>query len=201
VGEPLKRSVRLLHWLVLENSMSKTSNNIEALIDADDWRAARKAITVALRKESDSHWLLSRLALTHYEEFNYEKALEIEARALKLAPHCPLVLWGYAGTLEMLGREREALRMYRSLIRRGAESIAHGECGEGIGKARGLVADCFYRLAGSYEALGQRRRAMKAFEHHLDLRGPGCFSIYPLKDLLKEQDHLRKKRVHRKRAI
>ncbi|MGH9929563.1 MAG: hypothetical protein ACREA9_10065 [Pyrinomonadaceae bacterium] len=126
--------------------MRKRSDNIEALIQAEDWKAARKAIVAALGKEPDSHWLLSRLALTYYEEFNYEKALEIEAQALRLAPDCPLVLWGYAGTLEMLEREREAIKIYSQLIERGARPIAYGECGEGLARARGLIADSFYRI-------------------------------------------------------
>jgi tetratricopeptide (TPR) repeat protein len=133
--------------------MTRRSDKIEALIEIDDWKGARKAIVSRLRKEPQSHWLLSRLALTYYEEFEYEKALEIETQALKLAPKCPLVLWGYAGALDMLGRERKALRVYQRLVRRGVESIAYGECGEGLALARGMVADSFYRMADCYEAL------------------------------------------------
>ena len=176
--------------------MAKRSDKIESLIAAHDWKRARKAITAALRKEPDSHWLLSRLALTYYEEFKYQTALTLDQRALELAPSCPLVLWGYAGTLEMLGREREALKIYQRLVSRGAESIAYGECGEGLARARGLVADSFYRMAGCYESLGKHQKAIEAFETHLDLRGPGCQSIYPLDDLNKELNNLRKKRVH-----
>lgn len=74
--------------------------------------------------------------MTYYEEFKYEKALEYDSQALSLAPNCPLALWGYAGSLDMLGREREALKIYQRLVKRGAESITHGECGEGLARAR-----------------------------------------------------------------
>jgi tetratricopeptide (TPR) repeat protein len=181
--------------------MAKGSDRIEALIEADDWKGARNAITVSLRREPESHWLLSRLALTYYEEFEYEKALELDERALALAPDCPLTLWGYAGSLEMLGREREALKIYQGLIDRGARTIAHGECGEGLARARGLVADSYYRMATCYESLGQKKKAMDAFETHLDLRGPGCQSIYPLGELRMELKQWRKQRIHRNRAI
>jgi len=83
------------------------------------------------RVSSDDHWLLTRLGLTYYEEHNYKKALFYETQALRLAPKCPLVLWDYAGTLEMLGRDKEAIAIYRKLVKRGVDKIAYGECGEG----------------------------------------------------------------------
>jgi tetratricopeptide (TPR) repeat protein len=172
--------------------MSEVSDKIEALIEAEDWKGARKVIRDALREEPESHWLVSRLALTFYEEFKYEKALEYESRALELAPNCPLALWGYAGSLDMLGREREALKIYRRLVGRGAESIAYGECGEGLARARGLVADSLYRMAGCYESLGKRRKAIGFLEEHLARRGAGCHSIYPLREVRKELDEMRR---------
>ena len=38
------------------------------------------------------------------------------------------LIWGYAESLEMLGRESEALTAYRRLLRRGEEKIAVGDC-------------------------------------------------------------------------
>lgn len=57
------------------------------------------------------------------------------------------LIWGYAESLEMLGRESEALTAYRRLLRRGEERIAFGDCGEGLQWARSLIADCYYRIA------------------------------------------------------
>jgi hypothetical protein len=71
--------------------MSKGSDKIEALIESDNWKGARKPITAALQKQPESHWLLSRLALTYYEEFEYDKALVHDVQAVALAPNCPLV--------------------------------------------------------------------------------------------------------------
>jgi tetratricopeptide (TPR) repeat protein len=68
------------------------SKEIEKLIAAKDWKDARKLIRAALRKKPDSHWLLTRLGLTYYEEYNYEKALFYSGQALELAPNCPLVM-------------------------------------------------------------------------------------------------------------
>lgn len=166
--------------------MPGASDRVEALVESEDWKGARRAIRGALRKRPESHWLLSRLALTYYEELDYGEALEYDSRALGLSPDCPLALWGHAGALNLLGRQREALRIYSRLIGRGVESIAYGECGEGLAWARGLVADCFYRMAKCYKSLGRRKRAVELYEKHLAQRGPGCRSIYPVRKVRKE---------------
>jgi tetratricopeptide (TPR) repeat protein len=159
---------------------------IEAAIKRDDWKAARRLILASLRRTPDSHWLLIRLSLTYYEEFNYARALTLAEKAYKLAPRCPLVLWNLAGTFDMLERYREAIAIYRSLIRRGVEPIAYDECGEGTRWARSLVADCWYRLARCAVKLGRRSEALHNYEKHLEMRGPGCHSIYPIKNVRKE---------------
>ena len=155
------------------------SKEIEELIDAENWKGARQLIRAALRKEPDSHWLLTRLGLTYYEERNYEKALFYEAQALRLAPRCPLVLWDYAGTLDMLGQNRKSIAFIES-CKRGVDKIANGECGEGMAWARGLVADCLCRIAKCYEKLGEQKKALSYYVRHLERRGPGSRSIYPI---------------------
>jgi predicted Zn-dependent protease len=169
------------------------SKAIEKLIDAEDWKGARRLIRAALRKEPDDHWLLTRLGLTYYEEHNYKKALFYETQALKLAPKCPLVLWDYAGTLEMLGRDKEAIAIYRKLVKRGVDKIAYGECGEGRTRARGLVADCLYRIATCYEEAGQHRKALAYYDRHLGQRGAGCESIYPITGVKSHVKELRQR--------
>ena len=161
------------------------TKEIEKLIDAEDWKGARHLIRIELRKRPDSHWLLTRLGLTYYEEHNYKRALFYENRAMKLAPHCPLVQWDYAGTLDMLGRDKEAIAIYRKLVRSGAEEIAYGPCGEGLAWARGLVTDCLYRIAKCYEDGGRYKTALAYYEQHLERRGPGCRSIYPISEVKK----------------
>ena len=111
------------------------SREIEAAIKRDDWHGARRLIRAELRRQPDSHWLLTRLALTYYETFDYKRALAIGLQAYELAPQCPLVLWDLAGSYDMLRRHRDAIPIYRKLIRRGVESIAYDECGEGLARA------------------------------------------------------------------
>lgn len=156
---------------------------IEKAIAQDQWVRARSLIRKALAKEPDSHWLLSRLALTYYEQKQYRKALSYELKALQIEPYCPMSIWGYAGTLDMLEQEKEALKLYRWLISWGEEELAYGQCGEGIQKARSLIADCFYRIARIQGRAGQRKRAIQSYKEHLSRRTRGTRSIYPLKDV------------------
>lgn len=158
---------------------------IEVLIRAEKWLAARKAIQAELKSSPDDHWLLTRLGLTYYEMRDYATALFYEEQALGIAPRCPLVLWDYAGSLQMLGRDQEAIEVYRRLVRRGPKRIAAGPCGEGLARARGLVADCHYRIAESLEELGLHDEALREFEKHLGMRGRGGQSIYSRGELVR----------------
>jgi tetratricopeptide (TPR) repeat protein len=154
---------------------------IERLVAMSDWATARRVIEKALGQTPDDHWLLSRLALTHYEQRRYGKALELERRALRIAPKCPLALWGVAGALQMLDRFNEAEDVYRQIIRTGATRLAAEPCGEGRRWARGLVADSWYRLAEIYRDTGDVNRAKAGYRRYLRLRAGGL-SIYARRD-------------------
>ena len=47
-------------------------------------------------------------------------ALKYAEKAFAAAPSCPLVLWDYAGVLQMLGRHDESLDLYARIVTRGA---------------------------------------------------------------------------------
>lgn len=92
---------------------------LEALLDAERWADARATIRAELRNVPNDHWLLTRLALTYYEQRNYRSALRHSEQALALAPKCRLVLWDYAGALQMIDRHEQAIAVYADLIKRG----------------------------------------------------------------------------------
>ena len=162
------------------------SREIEVAIKRHDWQGARRLVRAALRQTPDSHWLLTRLALTYYEAFDYKRALTISLQAYQFAPRCPLVLWDLVGSYDMLRRHKDAISLYRKLIRRGIESVAYDECGEGLAWARSLIADCWYRLAHCEREIGRRSRAANCYKQHIAMRGPGCHSIYPLRSVRRE---------------
>jgi len=161
-------------------------SRIEDAIKRNDWARARQFIRAALRQNPDSHWLITRLALTYYEQGDYKRSLALEQRAYKIAPNCPLVLWDMAGSWEMLKRYTEASTIYRRLLRRGVNAVAFGVCGEGVAWARGLLADCWYRLARCHRKQGRRAHSISCYKKHLAMRGPGCRSIYPIHEVRRE---------------
>jgi len=146
--------------------------SIEALIEKDRWSEARALLRQALKREPRHHWLLTRMSLTYYEQRLYRDALKYSERAFAEAPECPLVLWDYAGALQMLERHSEALDLYARLVTRGVDAIAADPCGEGRARARGIVSDSHYRASLSLKAVGNDEASLSAFEHCLDLRGP-----------------------------
>jgi tetratricopeptide (TPR) repeat protein len=158
--------------------MSTRKDQVETLIELEKWADARRAIEKELKSAPDNHWLLTRLSTTYYEEGDYESALKWVEKARAIAPDCPLVLWDYAGTLDMLGRPREALAVYRSLLDRGAEAIANDECGEGMDWATALLTDCVYRVGNCVEDLGDRQKAAELYRRYLHLLDLGSRSIY-----------------------
>ena len=166
---------------------------IEKAIRDDNWPRARALIRGALKCEPNSHWLITRLGLTYYEQRQYKRALHHSEKALTLSPKCPLVLWDYAGCLDMLDRTNEAISVYRRLVRRGVGRLARGECGEGKVWAKCMIADCHYSLAQCYRDIGNMRQAMASYRRYLTLRKSGYRSIYSvvkarngLKSLMKE---------------
>ncbi len=169
-----------------------TENPIEQCIQEDDWEGARRLIEADLAKNpQDPHWLLTRLSLTCYEQFDYVRALEFSRQAYALQPNCPLVLWDYAGALEMLERFENAVDLYRRLVERGLNSIAYKPCGEGIVWAKGLLTDCRYRLSHCYQALGRQDAAWEEMKICLKNRKHSSASIYPFETIQEEWRRLK----------
>ncbi len=164
---------------------------IESLIREEDWKRARKAITVELRRDPESHWLWSRLSAVKYEQRDYRGALEAAGRALEIVPDCPLALWSKAGALEMLDKPKDALRLYTQLFERGSGQLKNPdedalECWEGPAWTAGLIADCLFRAAGCLATLGDRSGAVNYYLRFLNFRDLGAQGIYTREDARKE---------------
>ncbi|MEW6619835.1 MAG: hypothetical protein AB1422_10955 [bacterium] len=169
---------------------SETAKKIEIYISREEWRKARLLISRELKKSPDDHWLVTRLGSIYYEEYEYEKSLELSEKAMKLAPKCPLVLWDYAGSLDMVNKNKEAIAIWKKLLKKGVEAIAYGDCGEGVRWARSLLNDCRYRISRSYEKLGNISASIRFLEEHIANRSPGIPSIYDLSVVKRELSEL-----------
>jgi len=167
------------------------SNKLNQLFKEEKWKEARYLILQLLKDHPNDHFLLTRLSTTYYEEKKYEKALEYVEQAYKLAPKCPLVLWDFAGTLDMLERNEDAINIYKSIIKKGARRVAYGEGGEGIRDARKLVNDCRYRVGLLYSDINKFNLALKYVKSHIANRGRNTPSIYNLRDVKRKLALLR----------
>ena len=68
------------------------------------------ALRQRLKAEPHHHWLLTRLSSEYYEKRQYALALKYAEKAFTEVPSCPLVLWDYAGALQMLPLQKCLLR-------------------------------------------------------------------------------------------
>ncbi len=86
----------------------------------------------------------------------------------------------------MLERNEEALKVYKKLLRKGVQSVAYDDCGEGIRAARRLLNDCRYRIGLIYARTGNINLAKKYIQEHIDHRNSNTPSIYGLKEVKKK---------------
>lgn len=159
--------------------------------EQEEWGSARRLIQQALVTAPNNHWLLTRLSTTYYEQHDYERAEEYARNALRVAPRCPLARWDCAGALDMLGREQDAIEIWKELVAQDVQELAYDECGEGLRWAQSLVNDSRYRIGLSYLSLGNTRQARKYLMDHLRNRKRGLPSLYRLAEVKRRIDALR----------
>ena len=173
--------------------VNKFNDAVNTAIAKQNWSCLRQLVLDEMAKNRDGHsdhWLLDRLSLSYYEERDYKSAYKVIKEAEELAPECPLVLWDLAGTLDMLGDKSAAIDIWRRLIKRGYQSVASDECGEGIRWAKSLLNDCRYRVAISLWDIGDVKQAYREMQQHLKHRSPGIPSVYPIQEARAELEKL-----------
>ncbi len=153
-------------------------DDIAELLAKKKWTAARRRIMDELLSAPADHWLWMQLSVTYYEQKKYDKALLCSRRAVELEPSCPLALWHYGSDLAMTGHEQAALAIWIILLEMDLETIAYGDCGEGMDWALQLVNDVHFRMGRLYQHLGQDEQARASFEKYLHNRRHGVGSIY-----------------------
>ena len=150
-------------------------------------------------EESDEYLQALLLLADHYESTGLiEAAMQKMEEAYRLEPHEPIIQYGYAELLTVVGKYREAVRFYEqlrdsgidtigsvSLTRRLAETLASGAAYEEAIPyyeewiAEEEVADAYYGLAYAYFQLGNVERATPRLETLLEM-DKDYFSAYAL---------------------
>jgi tetratricopeptide (TPR) repeat protein len=153
---------------------------IERCLAEKNWKEGRCLIQDELLFQPMDHWLWACLSLTYHEEQEYEKAVQCSKRAVQLAPSCPLALWHYAGSLDMVGHGAFALPIWIMLLSMEVEEVAYGDHGEGMDWALQLLNDVHYRMGRYYQRIGKKDLARESFQKYLHNRAHGVGSIYEL---------------------
>jgi tetratricopeptide (TPR) repeat protein len=160
--------------------------SIETYIRREEWGQAQKLIRKELELAPDSHWLWASLSLTYHEQHEYDKAMECAKKAFELDAQCPLVLWHYAGCLYMQGLPKEAVAVWKRILRKGLKTVAFGHDGEGVTSARRMLNDCIYRIGRCYAWMGNNALARRYFQRYLANRKKGTRSGYKVSAVKKE---------------
>ena len=166
-------------------SSATINQKIDKLFEREEWGAARKLLIVESEKTPESHWLLTQLGVTYYEQRKYKEALELFEASRRIVPDCPLTLWNLAGTLSALGKQADAIRIYSWLLNSKASS-KKDTCWESQIWADSLKADCVFRLGDCFRYLGKLKKAEHCYRQYLDLILIGIKGMYSGEEVLKE---------------
>lgn len=156
---------------------------IEQLIADEYWPEARGCIQAALKDAPKSHWLWSRLSLTYYEEYRYEKALRLAEKAREFHPECPLACWEQAGALSALKRYDEAIAIYKDIISEGISNNNFNGCWEDADWALHLMSDSVFRISDCYLSLNERDKADIYLKVYRNLHFTAGFGTYSLDEV------------------
>ena len=151
----------------------------------------------ALRKEPDSHWLLTRAGRDALRAAGIPEGPVLAFAIARIVPDCPLTLWHLAGTLDALGYSTEALRLFTWLLR-SKKTPDDDPCWESIEWADALKTDCIFRMGLCFKHLDKNHEAAFCFRKYIDLCLLGMEGSYPMEEARR---HLRQESPESNREV
>lgn len=161
------------------------NDKINSLFAQEDWAAARAILEQEREKCPDSHWVLTQLGVTYYEERRYQDAIKLFRASKELVPDCPLTIWQLAGALDATGKSSEAIDLYTWLLR-SKKSAREDHCWESDEWTETLKTDCVYRLGVCFSHQGKKDAAETCFRQYIDLLLSGVDTIYSIEDAMRQ---------------
>ena len=158
------------------------NSKINDLFQQCQWEEARKVLEREREQNPRSHWVLTQLGVTFYEQFKYEDALKIFLASLDVLGDCPLTLWNLAGTLDSLGKHADAMRIYTWLLQ-SKKTAAEDPCWESKEWTESLKTDCVYRMGVCFRGLGKKQEAERWFRQYVNLLLTGIEGTYSIEDV------------------
>ena len=150
----------------------------------EKWAEANLAAKKLWHNEPNSFWIATMVASTYYELKEYDTALKYSLIAFELNPKAPIVLWHHAGILYMLHEFPDAIDCYKMIISYGIEKIAFKLTLTGVGWAKSLISDTYFKLSECYYQSENDAKALEYINLHLESRRKGQKSIVKLQKAL-----------------
>jgi hypothetical protein len=159
--------------------MVKFSDKLNDLFRRCQWEKARQLLENEREKDPENHWVLTQLGVTFYEQKRYNEALQPFLTSYRIVADCPLTLWNLAGTLDALGKHKDAVKIYTWLLQT-KRSPQDDPCWESKEWADALKTDTLFRLGCCFQSLGKRKKAEDCYRRYLNLvliGGDGTYSV------------------------
>lgn len=173
---------------MLDTDLQKISYKVFACYDANDFSKAKRILKEALEKNPDEYWIISNLAICHYETGKFKLALELSNQAYTIAPEDPMVLNYHASILKVNDFFKEAIEMWLKIINTSEEVLANSRFGEGIKWAKSLKVDTLFNLGNAYYLMDDYQTAVKYYKEHLNNRKRGLYSLFSKAEVQAELD-------------
>ena len=158
------------------------SAKINELFEQDKWEDARALLERERKKDPNSHWVLTQLGVTFYEQRKYDEALRIFHASLEIKDDCPLTLWHLAGSLDALGKSAAAMRIYTWILE--SKTTPNDDpCWESKSWTDSLKTDSVYRLGVCFRHQGKKEEAERCFRQYVNLLLTGSEGTYTIEDV------------------
>lgn len=157
------------------------SDKINQLFAANEWDEARELLDAKCAKGPESHWILTQLGVTYYEQRRYREALRLFLKSTAIVPDCPLTSWNLGGVYDALGKHDAAIDIYTGILKR-AQTSDEDPCWESEAWATALKTDCVFALGTAYQHMGDQALAEHCYRQYIDLLLIGIEGSYPIED-------------------
>jgi tetratricopeptide (TPR) repeat protein len=169
---------------------NKQIDSINELLRRAQWIEARRLLERARKSDPKSHWLITQLGVTYYEQGEYKNALKHFLASLRIVSDCPLTLWNLAGTFDSLGNYDAAMSIYNWLLQTD-KSSEDDPCWESKAWTDALKTDCVYRVGVCFQHLGKNQHAEDCYRQYLNLLSIGMKGSYSIGDVKRQLQSLR----------
>ena len=129
------------------------------------------------------YWVLVEYGNAMYELREYNEALEIAYRYMKIEPNDPYCIFHYSLILRANKEPSRAINYLKKILNKSLEELSYGQFGDGIREAKTLINDTRYLLALTYFEEDNLKKSLELYNKHLENRQRGISSMVTKKTI------------------